>query len=250
MRFKDKVAIVTGSGSGIGRAISLRLAEDEATVVAVDKARDTLRGTVGSIRDAGGEAIDIVTDVTQADEVRRMVESTMAQFGKIDILVNNVGWSTYEPFIETDEAVWDRLIAVNLKSTLLCSRDVLLEMTKKGYGKIVNISSGAGRAGMSTQASYSAAKSGVIGLTKTLAREMARHKINVNCVCPGVIDTPLVQETAAHNPKIHERLVRTIPWRRLGRPEEVAAAVCFLLSDEAEYITGQTLSVDGGVTMF
>jgi len=250
MIFPDKVAIITGSGRGIGRAIALRLAKEDAKVVAVDKVQDTVNHTVESIKEAGGQAISIQTDVTQGDEVRSMVQTTMEQFQKIDILVNNVGWSTYEPFLQTDEATWGMLLDINLKSTLLCCRAVLEEMIKKEYGKIVNISSDAGRAGMSTQASYSAAKSGVIGLTKTLAREMARYKINVNCICPGVIDTPLAHETGAHNPKIQERLTRTIPWRRLGRPEEVAAAVCFLVSDDAEYITGQTLSVDGGLTMF
>lgn len=250
MRFANKVATVTGSGRGIGKAIALGLANEGAKVLVVDKVSEAAASTVDSIKEGGGEAIAMTLDVTQSEDVRSMVRMAVEQFSRIDILVNNAGWFGIEPFLETSEETWDYILTLNLKSVLLCCRAVIEVMSKQGYGKIVNISSGAGRAGMSAQASYSAAKAGVIGLTKTLAREMARYKINVNCVCPGAVDTPLTGELASRSPKMMESLVSLIPWRRLGRPEEIAAAVCFLASDDAEYITGQTLSVDGGMTMF
>ncbi len=250
MRFDGRVAIVTGSGRGIGRAIALRFAEEGGKVAVVDKVQDTAANTVESIKSMGGQAIYVALDVTRSEDVRRMVQNTLEHFGKIDILVNNVGWfDTAHPFLETGEESWDQIISINLKSTLLCCHHVLKEMVKNGYGKIVNISSGAGRVGQSGQIPYSAAKAGVIGLTKALAREVARYRINVNCVCPGVTDTPLEAEMSARNPKRRESLEKLIPWRRVGKPEEVAALVCFLASDDAEYITGQTVSVDGGITM-
>ncbi len=249
MRFKDKVAIVTGSGRGIGKAIALRLAEEGAKVVVIDKNLDTAKSTTDVINKNNGRAITIVADVTRNEEAQRIARMTIEQFGTVDILVNNVGWFTVEPYMEAQEVLWDKIIDINLKSTILCCRPVLEEMIKKRYGKIVNISSGSGRAGTGYQTTYSAAKAGVIGFTKALAREMARHKINVNCICPGVIGTELSAEVGTDLPKIKEALTRGIPWKEYGKPEDVAAAVCFLASDDSRYITGQTLSVDGGLTM-
>jgi len=249
MRFTDKIAIVTGGGRGIGKAIAIRLAQEGAKVVVVDKNQDTATSTVESIKEAGGQAAPIAADVTQSEDVRRMARTTVERFGTIDILVNNVGLFTFEPFLDTSEDVWDNLIAINLKSTILCCRAALEEMTKKKYGKIVNISSDAAKIGVATQAAYTAAKAGVMGLTRTLAREMARHNINVNCVCPGLVDTELTAELTGLAPEIREKMIKAIPFRRMAQPEEIAAAVCFLASDDAGYITGQSLSVNGGQSM-
>jgi len=249
MRFADKVAMVTGGGRGIGKAIAVRLAQEGAKVVVVDKNEETLTNTVEGIKESGGQAVAIVADVTRGEEVRRMVKTAIEQFGKIDILVNNVGLFTFEPFLDTTEEVWDNLLAINLKSTLLCSQAVLEDMIRKRYGKIVNISSDAAKMGVTAQASYTAAKAGVMGLTRTLAREMARHNINVNCVCPGLVDTELTAELTGLAPEIREKMIKAIPFRRMAQPEEVAAAVCFLASDDAGYITGQALSVNGGQSM-
>jgi 2-hydroxycyclohexanecarboxyl-CoA dehydrogenase len=250
MRFSDKVAIVTGGGRGIGKAIAVRLAQEGAKVMIVDKNPDTLKDTIEGIKKDGGQATAIVADMTKKEDVSRMVQTTMEQLGRIDILVNNVGLFTFEPFLDTKEEEWDRLLALNLKSTLLCSQAVLKEMIKKSYGKIINISSDAGKIGMTTMASYSAAKAGVTGLTKTLAREMARYNININCVCPGLVDTQLTTDLMAFAPELKEKMIKAIPFRRLATPEDVTAAVCFFASDEASYITGQSLSVNGGQAMF
>jgi len=249
MRFGGKVAIVTGGGRGIGEAIAVRLAQEGAKVVVVDKNEDTLTNTVEGIKESGDQAVAIVADVTRGEEVRRMVKTAIEQFGKIDILVNNVGLFITEPFLDTGEETWDMILAINLKSTLVCCQAVLEDMTKRGGGTIVNLSSNAGKMGVGYQASYSAAKAGVMGLTKSLAREMARHNINVNCVCPGLVDTELTTEAIGGIPEMREKLVKAIPFRRMAQPEEVAAAVCFLASDDAGFITGQTLSVDGGNSM-
>ncbi len=250
MRFRDKVAIVTGGARGIGKAIADKMAEEGANVVVVDKDPDTLKDTVEGIRNRGGKAIAVIGDMTKAEDINQMVQATIEQFGKIDILVNNVGLFTFEPFLDTKEEEWDRLIALNLKSTMLCSRAVLKEMVKRSYGKIVNISSDAARIGVTAQAAYTAAKAGVIGLTRTLAREMARYNINVNCVCPGLVDTKMTADLLAFAPELKEKMIKAIPFRRMATPEDVAYAVCFFASDEAGYITGQSLSVNGGQAMF
>ena len=249
MRFSDKVAVVTGGGKGIGKAIAVRLAQEGAKVVVVDKDQDTLASTVEDIKKEGGQAIAVAADVTLSEEVDRMAQTTIQQFGKIDILINNVGLFTYEPFLDTSEETWDRLHSINLKSTLLCCQAALKNMTKNGYGKIVNVSSDAARMGVAAQASYSAAKAGVTGLTRALAMEMARYKINVNCVCPGPVETDLMAEVGGTIPEIRQKLEKAVPFRRFAQPEEIAAPVCFLASDDAGYITGQALGVNGGQTM-
>lgn len=178
-----------------------------------------------------------------------MVKATMDHFGHVDVLVNNAGWDKVGPFLTSDESDWERVIAINLYGMLHCCKAVLPVMVSQGSGKVVNIGSDAGRVGSSGEAVYSATKGGVIAFTKTLAREMARYKINVNCVCPGPADTQLFAELGQDQPTLREALEKAIPWRRLARPEDIANAVAFLVSDEAEYITGQTLSVSGGLTM-
>jgi 2-hydroxycyclohexanecarboxyl-CoA dehydrogenase len=243
---EGRAALVTGAGAGIGRAIALRLAEEGARVAVTDL--DGARA--GSVaKEAGPGAVALWLDVTDRKSVREAVARAEAELGPLDILVNNAGWDRPEPFVHSSEETWERLIAINLMGVLNCTKAVLPGMMERGSGRIVSISSDAGRVGSSGEAVYAAAKAGIIGFSKTIAREAARHQINVNVVCPGPTDTPLLAGIAAGNPRLTEALQRAIPFGRLGKPEEVAAAVAFLVSDEAAFITGQTLSVSGGLTM-
>ena len=180
-----------------------------------------------------------------------MVKTAIGTFGKLDILVNNAGWDIMEPFVKNAPELWDKVIAINLKGPIYCIRAVLDHFIDRKYGKIVNISSDAGRVGSSGEAVYSACKGGIIAFTKTLAREMARYQINVNCVCPGPTDTPLLAEMVKGETgaKIVEAMKNAVPFRRLAKPEDISGAVAFLATEEAGFITGQTLSVSGGLTM-
>jgi 2-hydroxycyclohexanecarboxyl-CoA dehydrogenase len=242
-RLNDKIAIVTGAGQGIGRAIAGKFAAEGATVVVTDLDEATARETAGALPGA----VPIVADVTDRAGVAAMAGQVVEQFGRIDVLVNNAGWDKASPFVDSDPADWDRAIAVNLYGVLHTARAVLPVMAGQGHGAVVNLGSDAGRVGSSGEAVYSAAKGGVIAFTKSLAREMARHQIRVNCVCPGPTDTALFASFAG--PKLREALTRAIPFRRLAQPEDVAGVVAFLASDEASYVTGQTISVSGGLTM-
>lgn len=249
MRLEDKVAIVTGGGRGIGRAIAKTFFAEGARVVVADLELDSAATVVAEIEAAGGSGLAVKTDVALKSAAEQMVEAAIQKYGQVDILVNNAGWDRIEPFMDNTEDIWAKIVSINLMGVINCCRAVLPQMISRKCGKIINIGSDAGRVGSSGEAVYSATKGGVIAFTKTLAREMARNKINVNCVAPGPTDTDLFAEVAAGNPKIAEALVRSIPFRRLGRPEDIAYAVLFLASDEAGYITGQTLSVNGGLNM-
>ena len=250
MKLKDKATIVTGGASGIGRAIAEACAREGARVAVADLNAAGARDTVAAIEQAGGTAAAHGVDITDVAAVDRMVDEVAARWGGVHVLVNCAGWDKPMPFVDTTPEFWEKILAINLKGPIACMRAALRKMIAQDSGKIVTISSDAGRVGSTGEAVYSAAKGGLIALTKTVAREVARHHINVNCICPGPSDTPLFRnEFAAASPKLAESLKRVIPWGRLGLPEDIAPAVVFLASDDAGFITGQTLSVSGGLTM-
>ncbi|HSR26280.1 MAG TPA: glucose 1-dehydrogenase [Candidatus Eisenbacteria bacterium] len=243
---QGKVALVTGGASGIGRAVALRLGEEGCRVAVVDLNLEGARATVASL---GGGACALQADVSYLAAVREAVSAAERELGPLDVLVSCAGWDLVQPFVESTEETWDRVITVNLRGVIACTRAVLDGMIERGGGAIVNISSDAGRVGSSGEVVYSGAKAGIIGFSKAVAREVARHGIRVNVVCPGPTDTPMMEATRRANPRLGEALVKAIPFRRLARPEEIAAAVAFFASDDAAYVTGQTLSVSGGLTM-
>jgi 2-hydroxycyclohexanecarboxyl-CoA dehydrogenase len=250
-RMRGRIALVTGAGSGIGRAIARRLASEGAAVAVADINPGGADATVAAIRTAGGTAEAVTVDVTDFAGVRAAAATVRARLGAVGILVNNAGWDRVEPFLDNDPALWDRLIAINLKGPIHCTRAVLDDMIAAGGGAIVNISSDAARVGSSGEAVYAACKGGVVSFSKTLARELARHHITVNAVCPGPTQTALLDEITggAQGEKIIAAMTRAIPMRRLAAPEEIAAAVAFFASPDAAYVTGQVLSVSGGLTM-
>jgi 2-hydroxycyclohexanecarboxyl-CoA dehydrogenase len=248
---QERTALVTGGARGIGRAIALSLAADGRAVVVGDVLADEAERTAAEIESAGGRSRAVRLDVTDADSVRAAVGVAEGALGPIEILVNNAGWDELVPFLETDEPFWDRVIEINFKGCLRVTRAVLPGMVDRGWGRVVNIGSDAGRVGSSLESVYSGAKGAVVAFTKTIAREVARSGVTANAVCPGPTRTPLLDGMAAgeEGEKLIASLERAVPMRRLGEPDDAAAAVAFLASERAGYITGQTLSVSGGLTM-
>jgi 2-hydroxycyclohexanecarboxyl-CoA dehydrogenase len=242
---ENKVVLVTGAGRGMGRSIAERLAEEGARVAVTDVDEKSALETAAGLEGAAGFRLDI----TDAGEVARRMEEIVAALGPVDALVNNAGWDRAVPFLETDEDFWDRVIDINLRGPIRLTKAVLPQMVERQQGRIVNISSDAGRVGSTGESVYSACKAGIIGFGKTVAREVARHGITVNAICPGPTDTALLAEFAQGNEKLIEALKKAIPMRRLGQPEDIAGAVAFMVSDDAGFVTGQTLSVSGGLTM-
>ena len=246
---KEMVALVTGGGSGIGRAVALALAREGVRVAVADLQAEKALQVAKEAKGMSVEALALPTDVRQGASVARGVEEALGVFGKLDILVCAARTDRIAPFLETDEALWDELIAVNYKGVLHACKAVLPHMVAQGAGTIVNLASDAGRVGSSGEAVYSGTKGAVIAFTKALAREVARYGIRVNAVAPGPTDTHLLHRLRQGHEGLFEAMVRATPMRRLAQPEEVAEAVVFLASPRASFITGQVLSVSGGLTM-
>jgi len=246
-----RAAIVTGAGRGIGRAIALELAR-EGPVAVADLLAPQARAVADEITEAGGRAAAVELDVTDPASVAEGVRAATDALGPLQILVNNAGWDELRPFTDTDEAFWERVLDVNFKGALRMTHALLPGMIADGFGRIVSIGSDAGRVGSSLESVYAGAKGGLIAFTKTIARESARHGVTANTVCPGPTDTPMLAGIAAAGgdaERVIGAMTRAVPMRRLARPEEVAAAVVFFASEQAGFVTGQTLSVSGGLTM-
>ncbi|MDW8403916.1 3-oxoacyl-[acyl-carrier-protein] reductase [Chloroflexus sp.] len=242
-----RVAIVTGGSRGIGRATAERLAASGATVVVNYRGNAAAaEATVAAITGAGGKAVAVQGDVSQPAEVEHLVKTTLEQFGRIDILVNNAGITRDNLLLRMKDSDFDEVIATNLRGVFLCTRAVLRPMTKQRFGRIINITSVIGLIGNAGQANYAAAKAGIIGFTKSTAREMASRGITVNAIAPGFIETEM---TEALSDETRKAILATIPLGRFGQPAEVAGLICFLASDAGAYISGQTLTIDGGMVM-
>ena len=246
MKLKGRVALITGAAQGIGKSVALLLAQNGADIVVSDINFEKAEETAKEIESIGSKAIAIKVDVANLKDVERMVESILEKFGKIDILVNNAGITRDKLILRMTEEDWDVVLNVNLRGTFNCTKAVVRHMAKQRSGKIVSIASVVGEMGNAGQVNYSASKAGVIGLTKTIAREFAQRRINVNAIAPGYIETPMTEVLPE---KVKEELKRLIPMERLGKPEDVAEAVLFLVSEESNYITGQVLNVNGGIYM-
>ena len=246
MSFQDKIAVVTGAASGIGQATAGALAAEGARVIVADIDRDKGEAAAAAIRQKGGKAQFQRIDMTDETSINAFADVIQAELGAPDILVNGAGWGQTKPFWESTEEFSAKVIGLNFIGPMRLVKALLPKMMERGSGKIVNIASDAGRVGSLGETVYSGAKGGLIAFTKSLARETARYNINVNCVCPGPTETPLLFAA----PEKHlEAFKKAIPFRRFGKPSEVAAAVVFFASDGASYITGQVLSVSGGLTM-
>jgi 3-oxoacyl-[acyl-carrier protein] reductase len=246
MKLEGKVALVTGASQGIGRACALALAREGASVAVAARTQPKLDELVAEITSAGGKAAAFVMDVAEEDQVNASIKAVLAAFGKIDILVNNAGITRDQLIMRMKRADWDLVLNTNLTSAYLCIQNVIPPMLKQRSGRIINITSIFGQMGQAGQANYAASKAGLIGLTMAIAREVASRNITCNAVAPGFIETNM---TAALSEELKQSAVKMIPLGRVGRSEDVASAVCFLASDEASYITGHVLNVNGGMLM-
>ena len=251
-RFEDRTVIVTGGGGGIGGAVCAAFAAEGAKVAVLDRDDDAASAAVEQLRAAGATALAVACDITERTAVDAAVNQVTEKLGPIDVLVNNAGWDLFVPFLDTEPDDWSRLIDINLIGALHMHHAVLPGMVERRRGRIVNVSSDAARVGSSGEAVYAACKAGIVAFSKTLAREHSRHGVTFNVVCPGPTDTALltsVTDAAANPEKLREAFRRAIPIGRLGEPDDLAGAVLFFASDAASFVTGQVLSVSGGLTM-
>ena len=246
MRLKDKKAIVTGAGQGIGRSIALKLAQEGADVVIAEMNPDTGTQTAKEVQAMGRKALSVFLDVANQKQVQAMVDQVLKAWKRIDILVNNAGFDRPGNLLKVREEDWDAVMGVHLKGTLNCIQAVAPHMIENGYGRIINLSSVWGKRGAVSEICYSTAKAGIIGLTKSVARELGRHQINVNAVLPGLILTPTIAKMAE---KYQNMIIENTPLKRVGKPEEVANVAAFLASDEASFVTGAMIEVSGGWNM-
>jgi 3-oxoacyl-[acyl-carrier protein] reductase len=246
MSFSQRVAFVTGASQGIGRTCALRLAKDGAAVALAARSEEKLKELVNEITAAGGKASAFALDVAEEEQVKSAIKAAIAQFGKIDILVNNAGITRDQLVMRMKRADWDAVLQTNLTSAYLCIQNVIPSMLKQRWGRIINISSVFGQMGQAGQANYAASKAGLIGLTMAIAREVGSRNITCNAIAPGFIETAM---TALLSEELKQSAVKQIPLGRVGTPEDVASAVAFLASDEASYITGHVLNVNGGMLM-
>lgn len=249
---KDKVVIVTGGAGGIGAQLCRRFAAEGAKVAVFDLNAEAGTRVAAELKQAGAGAASYAVDISKYQDVANAVARAEEELGPIDVLVNNAGWDHAARFLDTDPALWEKLIAINLVGPLNLQHTVVKGMAARGRGRVVNVASDAGRVGSSGESVYSACKGGIIAFSKTLARELARKQINVNVVCPGPTDTALFRDFAGEGEsgdKLRGALAKAIPFGRLGQPEDVVGAICFLASDDAAFITGQVISVSGGLTM-
>jgi 2-hydroxycyclohexanecarboxyl-CoA dehydrogenase len=248
----NKVVVITGAAGGIGRAICRRFAEEGAQIAAVDINADALAALEAELKPLGAKVTSVALDITDHGAVVKAMAGVKQQLGRIDVLVNNAGWDMPVQFVDSTPDFWSKVIAINLVGPLNMHHAVLPHMIADGGGMIVNISSDAGRVGSSGESVYSACKGGIIAFTKTMARECAKNNIRLNAVCPGPTDTPLLQSflgEGEYGQKLYDGLKRSIPLKRLGQPEDLAGIVAFMASADAEFITGQVISVSGGLTM-
>jgi NAD(P)-dependent dehydrogenase (short-subunit alcohol dehydrogenase family) len=245
MRLKGKVALVTGAGNGIGEATARRLAREGAIVVANDVDVEQARAVVADLRKEGARALAVAADVTRRADVEAMMQQVVSELGRIDVLINNAGINRDAMSHKMTEEQWDQVLSVNLKGTFLCAQAALMRMRERGWGRVVNTSS-VGSLGNIGQANYAASKAGVIGLTRTLALEYAKYGVTVNCIAPGPVMTRML---AGVPEAIREKIVARVPVGRIARPDEIAGVHAFLASDDAAYITGQVLFVDGGISV-
>lgn len=243
---KEKIAVITGASRGIGRSIALALAAQGATIVAVDMDQVSTDAVVEELQAAGGRALAVVGNVTAPGDAERMIDAAVEAFGRVDILVNNAGITRDGLLMRMKDEDWDAVLNVNLKGAFLCTRAAFKVMSKQRYGRIINIASVVGQMGNAGQANYCASKAGLIGLTKSNAREMAKRNITVNAVAPGFIATAM---TDALSDKVRAELTAQIPLERLGSADDISNAVLFLASEASGYITGHVLSVNGGMYM-